>query len=121
MEIPAMNVEKLLAYADRIEGLTHAPYSVDEEGFNMGNFVRGCGTPSCIAGWVVFWEEACSPEDLPTFNVEGVAREALGLTEDQSEDLFYGIGAGCLLAEITPQRAARAMRSLANTGEVDWG
>lgn len=116
-----MNVEKLLAYADRIEGLTHATYAADQEGFNMGRFVHDCGTPSCIAGWVSFWERGYSPDNPSIHILEGVARDALDLTEDQVCDLFYGFSAGCSLWEITPQRAARAMRSLANTGEVDWG
>ena len=119
-----MNKERILALADLVE---QQPHSI-ESGFNMGELIHGCGTPSCIAGWAA-WESAGRPEMMVAeegYAIENEASDWLGLPHivessyatDLSFDLFYPIGFG--FDDITPKHAAFTLRRLAETGKVDW-
>jgi len=47
-----------------------------------------CGTIGCIAGWTVNLDDPVAAENLNTVSVPRAAREALGLTEWESNRLF---------------------------------
>jgi hypothetical protein len=119
-----MNKERILALADLVE---QQPHSL-EFGFNMGELIHGCGTPSCIAGWAA-WEKAGRPEMIVAkegYATENEASDWLGLPHivespddnDLSFDLFYPLGFS--FEKITPKHAAFTLRHLAETGKVDW-
>lgn len=80
--------------------------------------IRGCGTTACVAGHAIILAGlAGSPEaieDLPRFST--TAQEWLELDDEDANELFYG-GIGVLA---TAPMAARVVRRLAQTGEVDW-
>ncbi|RUU80484.1 hypothetical protein [Mesorhizobium sp. M7A.F.Ca.MR.362.00.0.0] len=112
-----MNAERILMLADVIEGLPHG--AVEDraseaplESFNMGKW--HCGTVGCIAGWAahVFGGQMVDPA--------WTGRLVLGLDSDLADDLFtppYDYGK---YDKITPKDAAKVLRNLAETGEVDW-
>lgn len=76
-----MNTDKILQYADRIEKLPHGSCSHLNEGFNMAAVMWPCGTPSCIAGWISYWETGEAKIH--------VATAALGLNDEQEDHLFF--------------------------------
>lgn len=121
-----MNKEAILAVADAIEGST-----IPDLAFNMNYFyvpmrdvsdpidelveaAHGCGTVACIAGWAcaVFGETFD-----PRFDR---ARDILGLTAEQGEQLFFADGALDGLQDIPKADAVAVLRHLAETGEVVW-
>ena len=125
-----MNKERILALADLIEKQPHTPLPA-ENGFNMADLVRECGTPSCIAGWAA-WEAEGRPASVRTSTIgwalEREAQNYLGLEgvnkaelSPKAYSLFYPTYEGCFAYEdITPAQAAACLRHLAETGEVDW-
>lgn len=72
-----------------------------------------CGTCGCIGGWAnAVFETERGPE---------LAAAALGLSEDDSEALFYPRGVSPDIWErITRRQAIRVLEHLRDTGEVDW-
>lgn len=110
-----MNVENILKVADAIEN-----HEIADLGFNMAvikapsrNEVpdmsgHDCGTVACIAGWTHTLFPAHS----------GDAGFSLGLADDVAESLF--LPSGWLSNTITPQKAAKVLRNLTETGVVNW-
>lgn len=115
-----VNVERLKLLASVIEGLP-------PEQFSMTDW--DCGAFACIGGWT---ERLFKGEE---------ADEALGLTEQEKEHLFYprsseesmvaGNGIQALSdhpelnqyiwsREIPPTSCARVVRNFADTGVIDW-
>ena len=124
-----MNTENMLKLADLLDNVKPAK-------FNMGSWCQNtdgedtsadhvgeCGTTACIAGWAVV---VAIPEPIKRIEVLGddqsgiaeFARDFLGLTEKQTDYLFYGdwryrIPKADRLDWDTPKRAAEAVRYLA--------
>lgn len=107
-----MNVERILHLADIIETQPHTSAEA-ESGFSMQDYTHRCGTPSCIAGW------ANSVFEAVDLNSGEVAAVILGLDFEQESSLFYPSGYS-EASKHTPAQAARTLRHLAATGEVDW-
>lgn len=125
-----MNRENILAVADAIE-----QHSIPELGFNMYDYVcdaevldrrglsdmsgSGCGTTACIAGWAKAIALGRTPQNY--FGVHEDAQHWLGLSLEQADTLFYGLGRGIIsLPDISSAHAVSVLRHLAETGEVDW-
>lgn len=107
--------------------------------FNMADFGcthdhdQGCGTACCIAGTANAFHfiRTAQPWDGDSLNNPALAIGLLGLTEDQAEALFYpfawdgetgsreAIG-DTNWSRISPEHAARVIRHLMATGEVNW-
>ena len=103
------------------------------EHFDMSRYWRtspsatGCGTPACIAG------HACARyakhdgmlmrlqaiDSFEELNAEtfAVAKQILGLTDDQANELFEP---NHILYMITPKMAVATLNRFANTGEIEW-
>lgn len=117
-----MNVDKLTEIAEWLEA--GAPERKGVTGFDMEQFVqdRGCGTACCIAGAAVQFERripyANQHEAYCDGDPEDFAVHILGLTSDQGDALFYGRGVE--IEDIDAAWAARCVRKLVVTGEVDW-
>lgn len=94
-----------------------------------------CGAVCCIAGAAVqfynkpvellerYWDQksVLSPmERMHWGMVRDEATELLGLSADTAGELFFGSGAGVSRYEIDAKWAARVIRKLIATGEVDW-
>jgi|KBSMisStaDraftv2_1062788.scaffolds.fasta_scaffold1506807_1 hypothetical protein len=79
------------------------------EKYNQNDFLDGHGR-RCICGWVNFKTSHPLPADR--FH----AADYLGISIDQSLALF-----GARRDDPTPKQAARVLRHLAVTGEVNWG
>jgi hypothetical protein len=110
----SVNVAECLDLADFLE-------SLPEELFDMGKFAPyECGTPACIGGWLArnnSEEFLASPLSTTDFGAK-----KLGLTYDQAYTLFVG---GSYFPKFSifnanNQQAAKILRHLAATGEVDW-
>jgi len=96
--------------------------SLPPERFDMGDWGDGadveCGTAACIGGWaerLLFGELYGRPTWL-------VGAE-MGLSIDQSEDLFFLVGKqqpGLDFQDITTAHAVKVLDHLIATGEVDW-
>ena len=121
-----MNEDMILRVADAIE-FGNIPWL----GFNMNAFFvtdvfgedrspRDCGTVACIAGWTIAVADNMSPPASDLVRQFGRAAKILDLSPYQSDELFFGSHAGIELWDITPSHAARVMRHLAQTGQVDW-
>lgn len=110
-----MNKENILKLADHIERL-------DPMEYDQSKFVYGCGTPSCIAGWALWfvrpWE---GRGDVVAFEtgVE-IAEKWLGISSSTARILFSAHPYASLDDAPSPQEAAVTLRHLAETGEVDW-
>ena len=120
-----MNIERLNELADIIVMLPHArPEPIYGEqppaAFNMGMW--HCGAVACIGGWA----EALYLPDYHGAEPTWEAGKALGLSEDEADQLFYpeeqsGWRAPHTYDDITPMMAAAVIRHLADTGIIDWG
>ena len=118
-----MNKANILRIADAIE-----KHEIEDLGFHMAAFHitgiyadlsgHGCKTTACIAGWTL---SLLKPkwEDLNAHDIEQGARSILGLDQEQAEDLFY-LPDYMSRNSVTAKQAARTLRHLAETGEVDW-
>jgi hypothetical protein len=140
-----MNIEKLERIASWLE--SGAPETNGITSFNMGVFIAPkvdedfeprCGTQCCIAGAALQFEAEVpygrAFDVLYRFNrkPDEVAMEILGLSVSQAQDLFYAQAAmdliplsederdGDELDHVGPAWAARCIRNLMATGEVDW-
>ena len=67
----------------------------------------------CICGWTN-WLNCKMPDDVQS------AREYLGLSRQQAQDLFNGYPVDMGLERPDSEDASRVLRHLAVTGEVDW-
>lgn len=136
-----LNKEKLHKFADMIEQEKHVNFdNVDNPrdemtGFNMGMVFHTCGTPACLAGYMC--ATAVSDGFLPVqdFMNGGTSAylKAGAWMHDVPVEEYYREGtyyfnlfepdsriAGKNWDDITPQDAAKVIRHLADTGEVDW-
>jgi hypothetical protein len=110
-----MNTENILKLADHLDKLH--PEKFDPVCWVYEDPV--CGTVACIAGWAsvlfpefnVDCEGVYGPAEVDYF-VSG--RRALGLSDEDAMDLFYGP------THTSPCEAATALKQLAETGEVKW-
>jgi hypothetical protein len=131
---PTLNVERLNELADFIDGTKRVPFRDGQpvcksirkpaKWFNMATWFRkmsrmgrngpvDCGSVGCIAGWARDIYGSGKGEALK----EG--QQLLGLTSDQADALFFAHGIA-RKSLISPHRAAKVLRRLAKTGEVDW-
>lgn len=134
-----MNIDRLTEIAEWLEA--GAPEKCNISGFNMNTFGEksSCGTVCCIAGSANAFHFESIGEKWNVYDLDdpGLASTLLGLTEDQSYRLFYpeswAGNVGCRNPElkldwkgeqpwhnISPQHAARVIRNLIATGDVDW-
>ena len=135
-----MNKERLLEIAEWLESGAEPKCGVIE--FDMSTFgsvlkrtpIRRhiCGTAACIAGTAVMWEHGPSKGMKLIFDTSRTRAEHPGFTEgkklldlthEQATKLFLAIrrsGAHIYFAHIGPRWAARCIRKLVETGEVDW-
>lgn len=114
-----MNTDRIRQLADIIERQPHTPITA-ESGFNMDNWTHDCGTPACICGWANSVQNELNGTEH-RIGSPMHARNWLGLTTEQGEDLFRPFGIDNLLWDsITPTHAAAVLRHLADTGKVDW-
>jgi hypothetical protein len=127
-----MNVERLVAIAEWLEA--GAPERDGVSGFCMESFQqeRSCGTVCCIAGAAnSFWSPLKNQIDTRDLKSDSYplatrAAELLGVEfgplplQGLAWDLFMIEGDDFLMRRITPAWAARCIRKLIATGEVDW-
>jgi hypothetical protein len=120
-----MNKRRLAAIARWLEA--GAPEKKGVKGFNMKEF-GGCGTACCIAGTARQW---WAPNDERSgWHTDIVSAEVLGMEEDKlggeysilrndsnADKLFFP---DVPMISVTPAWAARCIRKLIATGEVDW-
>lgn len=115
-----MNIERLNIIAEWLEA--GAPHKDGVDGFDMRDFINEyaeCGTTCCIAGAAIQFfggGDGGMPEDKAT--------ALLDLDCTTASNLFYGgimtVDGQVDLEDITPAWAARCIRKLIATGEVDW-
>lgn len=121
---------------------TATPNGPPVTGFDMSRGVAvddaGCGTVCCIAGAVCQFEGVTNAEatqliadgggELEWFFSYGVAvqaQEILGLSSEQADSLFIPVGCNADKWEddyrpLTAELAARVIRHLIATGDVNW-
>ncbi len=114
-----MNIERMKILAEHLREL--GPDA--DLGFDMSTFYYSesdndfrCGTVACIAG------HACHlfTGIIPKTNIDEVAAGLLGLTEDESDALFFGYGFAEAFEEgITAKEAANAIDQMI-AGEQAW-
>lgn len=121
---------------------TATPGGIPVTGFDMSRGVAvddaGCGTVCCIAGAVCQFEGVTNAEvadmlatweanwhELSWWNIAAQAQEILGLTSEQAASLFTPEGYDVRAWEdeyrpLTAALAARVIRHLIATGDVNW-
>ena len=126
----ACKAQKLNDLADFIE-------QVPADNFDMSNWLSkqdedhdrifkpvqeefACGTVACIAGWTVAGSALFAGKQFSSSYVPQLARELLGLTEDEARKLFVPNWSKYNWYQITNNDAAIVLRSFAKTGIVDW-
>lgn len=126
-ELPTTK-ERLLMLADIIEAQALLSKGI---GFNMSDWHsktydkyqdRGghfCESAACIAGSAVMWEDGKPPYASGSGYSERAA-EILGVTYDDSDQLFTPSGRSSVGYSATPIQAAAVIRNFAETGIVDW-
>ena len=118
-----MDVQRILEFADLLDQLDPSVFKMDawldDDVWLYGGPVT-CNTTACIAGHAVFMfgskADYCNFMEKPS-SAEGIGQRLLGLTESQANDLFQDYPA---YGGIMPSQAARVLRHLAQTDEVDW-
>lgn len=118
-----MNKRRLGAIARWLEA--GAPEKKGVAGFDMAEFGR-CGTACCIAGTARQWwapkdERGLHDTDIVGAEVLGMGEDAdrLRLKDDSRADALFFPRVD-VLNRATPAWAARCIRKLIKTGEVDW-
>jgi hypothetical protein len=127
-----MNIERLEIIAKWLEA--GAPHVDGTYGFNMDVFLlhnrqdysgEYCGTAMCIGGAAIqFFSKLASN----CRNKDARARDLLGLADVEAKKLFYPYtldrhfknSRDWEWSQIKPQDAAKVIRHLIDTGEVDW-
>lgn len=120
-----MNKERILHLADAIEtgseilgfNMNYEYATLDDPSCDKSD--HGCGTVACILGWTVHL--FCKRPTLCQLQDRHLAASLLAINEDKAYHLFYPSQRyGVKYSEVTPQKAARVLRHLAETGKVDW-
>jgi hypothetical protein len=132
-----MDKKRLLKLAEVLES-DEAAKHFDMESFyddgagnlpnvRVGEFIHRCGSVACIAGWAV---ATFDPKRTTRDDTLGLATALLGLNSQQAHRLFVpGEERGCdefsdrtrrSVYDATAAEAAKVVRHLAETGEVDW-
>ena len=129
--------ERILRIAERIKEAENMPSTFFEAGihyrndiFSMKQIAHKCGTPSCIAGYIL--NDKCQNEfktDSMEISEESInnARLWIGITENQSDKLFVPRNEFWQWQAkpsdstfITAERASQVLKHLAETEEVNW-
>lgn len=110
----------------------------EDLGLNMNAFItdkgpslrdhsgRNCGTTACIAGHAYVLAHGSrkpntAARNRPSSNIIiPEARKYLDLDNHTTHNLFYGVGAGKSLRNITAEEVIITLEILKETGEVDW-
>jgi hypothetical protein len=124
--LPTAELQSLNGPREHLMFLANFLDTLPAKQFDLADWTREaeCGTVACIDGWacVLFqgksWDETNIREDAER-------RALLGLRDiHQAHQLFIPgqllAGIGRLAGSISPSEAARVLRHLAATGEVDW-
>jgi len=122
-----MNIERLTVLRDVIINLPDGRFNMntwvgfiegddDEDPLTASQIRHDCGTCACIGGWAdaLFRE----PDDRPMDHTVTATGELLGLTSDQSFELFTP--KGVVWPDVTQEKAAEVLTRLIETGEVKW-
>lgn len=80
-----------------------------------------CGTPACIGGWAqaIRKQEQIESGEVRTVDFGTDADDWLGLTEDETEALFYP-ETDAEWKDITREQAIAHLEHIIETGEVNW-
>lgn len=81
------------------------------ETHDQRDWVGGCGTTACVAGWALIFAKGYLPEG-DAWNVMDEAMEALDLAPYDAMRLFH---------YTTDEQARLAMKFLANGEKIRWG
>lgn len=103
-----MNKERMLELAELLKNIPEKKFTMerwlnhpDNSKDQYGNYIESsdsflyeplnCGTTGCIAGWAVMLENEFKPVSLlkDGLNIQERASAWLGLTEDESSNLFF--------------------------------
>lgn len=122
-----MNKENFEILASKIEKLEHKQgvcEAFDEaaNGFNLNREFFGCGAPACIAGWAT--SLATNSSHIKMSDIKTETMKFLGIDSETFEELCYPFdafaGSNVEFEDILPEEAAKVIRNLAETGQVDW-
>lgn len=109
-----MNKERVLHLADYIEKLPKVSKE-NPTGFTMMDFTHNCGAPACIAGWAAYLAD--TTDEIDVFRC---GAEYLELSKREAYQLFTMDNTEIPLSSVTPEQAAKVLRHLAETDEVNW-
>ena len=142
-----MNVERINQLADdldKVQAVNSTQFSMSYWGYHMfrdigafdsnetptistDDLIEQCETAGCLAGWATLLYG--TPND--SMHPNGFAERHLELNENEAHDLFTpeehdeddsddNNANRVIYAQINAGMAAKVLRHLANTGDVDW-
>jgi hypothetical protein len=115
-----MNKTNVLALAARLRSPSAEGHFDMTEYFEgdgpLGQAIHECGTIACIAGFAAAM--AHPKARLRGSEVHPIARNFLGLTIEEAEQLF--VPEGIIYSKVTRFVAADTLEHLGNTGEIQW-
>lgn len=81
---------------------------------------QGCGTSACIGGWAEALVFSDNPRAAESDSGDNPAREFMGLSGEEAEDLFFMDKSRYQYGSATQPAAILVLDHLLETGEVDW-
>jgi hypothetical protein len=129
-----MNKERLIQLAEVLESpaaekhfdmkewIEHTGYHDLPEGITIAEVMIDCGTVACIAGWATVLARPNEPYSA-IIDEFSLAAEYLDLEYFIAKSLFTPsctTDEGTQAYDADPKQAAKVVRHLAETGEVDW-
>lgn len=122
----ALNIPNIKRVRDHIAGLPPEQFDMSwwagnptvQANIQPADLLHNCGTCGCIGGWteaLLFPRLGADWPERGDYEIGG----ALGLSDAQSDELFYPSGIGNWKS-ISIQKAVAVLDHLMATGNVDW-
>ena len=130
-----LNIERLTILRDHIAALDPSRFNMavwsqsDLDALSTATLYQmqhNCGTAACIGGWAETLFVAKEPTDFIGAGSDTLTIEALGITAEQAEELFFPhyqlseAGLDASYSQLTQRQAVEVLDHLIETGQVDW-
>lgn len=115
-------LEHVCAIIGKFEGIYGDEQVAAGKAFNLCRWRWDCDTPACIAGHTIalFYDVEKIDGDYCWSEIREMARDALGISEEQAHALFSPRLYRTCSENVGPRHAADTVRNFADSGQVIW-